>query len=53
MEQLRGLEAWMAKDIGADSVKYNSLDAFVAATGVPKEDLCLMCFDGKNPTEKQ
>jgi amidophosphoribosyltransferase len=53
LEQLRGLEDWIAKEIGADSVKYNSLDAFVAAMGIPKEDLCLMCFDGKSPTEKQ
>jgi amidophosphoribosyltransferase len=51
LEQLRGLEAWMAKEIGADSVKYNSLDTFVAAMGIPKQDLCLMCFDGKSPTE--
>jgi amidophosphoribosyltransferase len=50
MEQLRDLEARIADEIGADSVKYNTLDAFVAAMGIPKEDLCLMCFDGKNPT---
>ena len=51
MEELRSLEARIADEIGADSVKYNSLDAFVAALGIAKEDLCLMCFDGKNPTE--
>ena len=50
-EQLKGLEAWVADEIGADSVKYNSLDAFVTAMGVPRDDLCLMCFDGKSPTE--
>jgi amidophosphoribosyltransferase len=53
MEQLRDLETWIAREIGADSMKYNSLDAFVAAIGVPKEDLCLMCFDGKSPTKTQ
>jgi len=51
MEELRSLEARIADEIDADSVKYNTLDAFVAALGLPKEDLCLMCFDGKNPTE--
>ncbi len=51
MEQLRDLEARIADEIGADSVRYNTLDAFVAAMGIPKEDLCLMCFDGRNPTE--
>ena len=53
MEQLRGIEACMAEEMGADSMKYNSLNAFVAALGIPKEDLCLMCFDGRNPTEAQ
>ena len=53
VEQLRGLEAWVADEIGADSVKYNSLDAFVAAMGIPREELCLMCFDGKSPTKIQ
>jgi len=51
MEQLRGLEAWIADQIGADSVAYNSPDAFVAALGVPKTDLCLKCFDGMGPTK--
>lgn len=51
MEQLRGLEARMAEKIGADSVKYNSLDAFVAALGIPRQDLCLKCWDGIRPTE--
>jgi amidophosphoribosyltransferase len=50
MEQLRGLEAWVADRIGADSVAYNSLDAFVAALGIAKTDLCLKCFDGIRPT---
>jgi len=53
MEQLRNLEAHIAEEISADSVKYNSLDAFVAALGIPKNDLCLMCFDGKSPTETE
>jgi glutamine phosphoribosylpyrophosphate amidotransferase len=34
-------------------VKYNSIDGFVAALGIPAKDLCLMCFNGKNPTEEQ
>jgi len=50
-DQLKGLEAWFADQTGADSVAYNSLDAFVAALGIPKTDLCLKCFDGICPTE--
>ncbi|MFP3869693.1 MAG: amidophosphoribosyltransferase [Syntrophobacteria bacterium] len=53
LEQLRKLEAWVAREIGADSVRYNSLDAFVAALGIPRRDLCLKCWDGKVPMETQ
>jgi amidophosphoribosyltransferase len=51
LEQLRDLEGWVADRIGADSVKYNSLEAFVAALGIPQEHLCLKCWDGIRPTE--
>jgi amidophosphoribosyltransferase len=51
LEELRRLETWVAARIGADSVKYNSLEAFVEALGLPKADLCLKCWDGIRPTE--
>jgi amidophosphoribosyltransferase len=51
IEQLRDLEAWIANQIGADSVKYNRLDSFVAALGIPREELCLKCWDGLDPLE--
>ena len=51
MQQLMDLEVWMADQISADSVKYNSLDAFVAALGIAREDLCLKCWDGILPTK--
>ena len=51
LEQLRNLERWVASQIGADSVKYNSLAAFVDALGIPQENLCLKCWDGIRPTE--
>ena len=50
-DQLRGLEAWIAEKIGADSVKYNSLDAFVGALNIPRDSLCLKCWDGKWPMD--
>jgi amidophosphoribosyltransferase len=49
LDQLRDLEAWVANRIGADSVKYNSLDAFVEALSIPRGDLCLKCWDGIRP----
>jgi amidophosphoribosyltransferase len=51
LEQLRALEHWVASQIGADSVRYNSLAAFVDALGIPQENLCLKCWDGIRPTE--
>jgi len=49
LDHLRDLEAWVANRIGADSVKYNSLDAFVEALSIPRGDLCLKCWDGIRP----
>lgn len=37
------------RSIGADSLGYVSLDALVEATGVPRNNLCLACFDGVYP----
>jgi amidophosphoribosyltransferase len=51
LAQLRELEHWVAGQIGADSVRYNSLEAFVDALGIPQEHLCLKCWDGIRPTE--
>jgi len=49
MEQLRALEEWMARRIGADSVKYNTIEDFVAALMTERGNLCLTCFDGISP----
>jgi amidophosphoribosyltransferase len=51
VDQLRELEAWVAHRIGANSVKYNSLDAFVDALHLPRRKLCLKCWDGIRPME--
>jgi amidophosphoribosyltransferase len=51
MEKLRDLEARIADRVGADSVKYNSLEAFVVALGLPDGDLCLKCLDGLSALE--
>jgi len=43
-------EEEIAQLIGADSVHYQSLEGFVRATGVRREDLCLACLTGEYPT---
>jgi len=40
----------IAKIIGADSVNYQSLNNFIEATGLKKNELCLGCVTGKYPT---
>jgi len=51
LEKQKEFEAWIANRIAADSVKFNTLSAFVSALKVPKQDLCLRCFDGVNPLD--
>ncbi|MCX7981436.1 MAG: amidophosphoribosyltransferase [Syntrophales bacterium] len=50
MEELRRLEKWIADQIEADSVKYNSIEAFVGAIGKGRDELCLKCWDGLAPS---
>ena len=40
----------IAEIIGADAVRYQSINGFVNATGLKKEELCLGCVSGKYPT---
>ncbi len=49
MDQLRSLEAWVAARVGADSVKFNTVEDFVASLMTERGDLCLACFDGVSP----
>ncbi|MCX7816068.1 MAG: amidophosphoribosyltransferase [Syntrophales bacterium] len=51
IEQLHEVEGCIAREIEADSVKYNSIDSFVNALGIPRENLCLKCWDGIYPTD--
>lgn len=40
----------IAEVIGADSVNYQSLEGFIDATGMRKDELCLGCITGRYPT---
>jgi len=39
---------WIAKDLGVDSLRYQRLDDMIKAIGVPKEKLCLYCWNGED-----
>jgi amidophosphoribosyltransferase len=49
LDELNALEVWVSEKIGADSVRYNRLEAFVEALKIPKKNLCLKCWDGNSP----
>ncbi|UCD26903.1 MAG: amidophosphoribosyltransferase [Candidatus Bathyarchaeota archaeon] len=40
----------IAEIVGADAVKYQSIDGLVKATGLSRNELCLGCITGKYPT---
>lgn len=46
----RQLEDEMAKDIGADSLRFLALDAVSRAIGLPPERLCMACINNEYPT---
>jgi amidophosphoribosyltransferase len=41
----------ICKEIGADSLQYQSKEDLVKAIGKPKNNLCMGCLNGKYPTE--
>ena len=41
--------AWINKDVGATTLKFQKLDDMIAAIGLAKEKLCLYCWTGKAP----
>jgi amidophosphoribosyltransferase len=42
--------AKIAKDLGADSLIYQTIPGLVKAIGLPKNDLCMACLNGDYPT---
>ncbi|MEN6407973.1 MAG: amidophosphoribosyltransferase [Thermoguttaceae bacterium] len=44
------IEARMASQMGADSLRYLPVDAIARAIGLPAGDLCQACITGKYPT---
>jgi len=44
------IEARMASQLGADSLRYLPVDSVAKAIGVPAEDLCRACITGTYPT---
>lgn len=45
-----GICSKIAKDLGADSLIYQTIPGLVRSIGLPQKDLCLGCLTGKYPT---
>lgn len=43
---------WITKDLGVNSLRYQRLDDMVKAIGLPKEKLCLYCWNGDDFQDK-
>jgi amidophosphoribosyltransferase len=39
---------WICKEVGATTLRYQTLDDMVTAIGLPKDKLCLYCWTGKS-----
>ncbi|MEK6949192.1 MAG: amidophosphoribosyltransferase, partial [Nanoarchaeota archaeon] len=40
----------IAKDVGADSLIYQSVEGLIRSIGLPKQELCTACITGDYPT---
>ena len=40
---------WITKDLGVTTIKYQKLNDMVKAIGLPKDELCLYCWTGREP----
>jgi amidophosphoribosyltransferase len=47
--EYKKMVAWIAKDIGATTLKYQKLADMIKAIGLPREKLCLYCWTGRHP----
>lgn len=48
-EKYKNMIEWIAKDIDVTTLRYQTLDDMVRAIGLPKEKLCLYCWNGECP----
>jgi amidophosphoribosyltransferase len=52
-EKYRRMVDWIAKDIEVTTLRYQTIDDMVTAIGLPKEKLCLYCWNGEYPRPKR
>lgn len=52
-EKYKKMVEWIARDLEVTTLRYQKLDDMITAIGLPKEKLCLYCWNGRCPDEKQ
>ncbi|HUV37368.1 MAG TPA: amidophosphoribosyltransferase, partial [Patescibacteria group bacterium] len=45
-EQYRRMVDWIAEDLGVTTLRYQTLEDMIEAIGLPREELCLYCWNG-------
>lgn len=51
-EKYRKMVDWIANDLEVTTLRYQTIDDMVAVIGLPKEELCLYCWNGVYPRPK-
>jgi amidophosphoribosyltransferase len=51
-QKYKKMVQWIEKDIGATTLRYQTVDDMVKAIGLPKHKLCLHCWTGECPAAK-
>ena len=48
-EKYEKMIEWIAKDLDVSTLRFQTLEDMVEAVGLPKENLCLYCWNGEGP----
>jgi len=48
-EKYKKMVAWITRDLGVTTLRYQSVDDMIEAIGLPKDRLCLYCWTGECP----
>lgn len=51
-EKYKNMVEWIRKDLGVTTLRYQILEEMIEAIGLPKEKLCLYCWNGQCPGRK-
>ena len=48
-EKYKKMVEWIEKDLEVTTLRYQNIDDMVKAVGLPREKLCLYCWNGECP----